>query len=82
MELKLDGFLYFTRTEAASAHSQSLGHTVNDSPYRLNVGGPSFFGTDMGVTDFHTYAFTFAAYITFKGHLIHLLIPGVSQILL
>ena len=65
---KLDGFLYFAATQAASADPKTLRLTVDQCPDRLEVGLEDPLGLVIGVTDVMAGLAMFAAEVACKCH--------------
>ena len=71
---KSDGAGNLAGTQAASAHVDVLGGTIDDRLHATDVGLPGAVGTSVRVGDLNTEGHALAADITFS-HSLHLLVP-------
>ena len=71
---KSDGAGNLAGTQAASAHVDVLGGTIDDRLDATDVGLPGAVGTSVRVGDLNTEGHALAADITFS-HSLHLLVP-------
>ena len=74
LHTKSDGAGNLAGTQAASAHVDVLGGTIDDRLDATDVGLPGAVGTSVRVGDLNTEGHALAADITFS-HSLHLLVP-------